>query len=522
MRDTLLLLLGLALLLPFVVWACAPALSDGTPTTDAYRAFRQGNERAEVGKLEEAAYHFSKAASSEDRRLARWAHYNLGTLAARRAHAQWTGDPLEASLAERQAGLDLLNKALVHYRDALELDPQFSDARYNLELIGLWIGRSQELWSQRDRREGRRNLGVLELLDELLAEQRALRDRNLALGEQPDSAGRLELARRLAGVQLGLSGEIATVQEKITLALESASSEWPETLNPVSLSSQPDEDREDELCDLADDARRAMVQAGELLKQGTLDGALTHQTRSTELLEEMHLGLVPFGQLLDDAVALQRRLITRVAPWAEEKETPKRWEIRQTMWDQDCLARWSQLLPDKASQSRQMWEAVRREAEVADVAPPADEGFTACVERTLAVAPKLQELTDLATVALLAGDAKSALTQQRAALVLLEEVLAQLPPRARASHRLEPPRSAPVVGESSEPSAAGGVSQEAGSAAKGPAEEKLASPNSRADSSSSPAELLLRQVRQRQRQRHLLEQRFQQEQRARNSVEKDW
>lgn len=529
-KDLWLLLLGMALILPWVAWAGAPAVTDLAAEEEPRAAFQVGVVLAVSGKLEEASEHFAKAALSNDRPLAARAHYNLGALTVRRAQALWGSDPEAAPLAVREAGSALLDQAMVHYRDALQQDGQFQDARYNLELIHLWKGRMRAQWSQRDRREARRRLGALEMLAQLISEERFLREQSGGLAKERDSNGRRELARGLGRLQLGLSEEIVALQEKIALALETPVSEWPEPINPLSLSASPEEqeevDLEGELCDLAEDAQHAMETAGKLLERGSLEEALSHQTRATELLDEIHLGLVPFPRLLAEAIQLQRHLIEEVAPRGAKGETAGASHLSLLTWDQEFLGWWAQWLPEKAKQSQRIWEAVRREQAASEESPAVEEDLAPCVEKVVAAAPRLQELTDAAAVELQAGRPQEALTKQRETLALLETVLALLPARVQATLD-EPPFPPPSFGERPEqaPSAQPPelpLPENARPALMGSVPERPSSLSTMGTPSSSSIERRFSQVRQRQRQRRALELQFQGDPRTMQKQERDW
>ncbi len=96
---------------------------------------------AAQGDTNQAAALLEKAAASSDREAAVRARYNLGCLAAEKARTLLGSRPEQAPIEARQQGLDLLARAAGHYRQCLQLDGNHADARHNLEVVRLVMGR---------------------------------------------------------------------------------------------------------------------------------------------------------------------------------------------------------------------------------------------------------------------------------------------------------------------------------------------------------------------------------------------
>jgi tetratricopeptide (TPR) repeat protein len=93
------------------------------------------------GQIEQAAERYASLVASPDREVAVRARYNLGCLVAQQARALLGDRPERAPLEARQEGLERLTRASRHFRDCLRLDDHHADARHNLEITRLWIGR---------------------------------------------------------------------------------------------------------------------------------------------------------------------------------------------------------------------------------------------------------------------------------------------------------------------------------------------------------------------------------------------
>ena len=170
---------------------------------------------AAAGDVEKARDLFRQAALARDTGLAARAHYNLGNLAAGEGRATLGEDPLAADPDSRQQAISLLLSAVAHYRDCLRLDQGHDDARYNLELIRLFIKHVQAQWDQHDREKAREEMGLLEFLAFIEKQQRNLRSTVQELDEQPDSPQRRQLTQQTSDQQAELMEEIEPLKQKI-------------------------------------------------------------------------------------------------------------------------------------------------------------------------------------------------------------------------------------------------------------------------------------------------------------------
>jgi tetratricopeptide (TPR) repeat protein len=100
-----------------------------------------GAALAAGGEIEQAAERYATLVDSPDREVAICARYNLGCLVAQQARTLLGDRPERAPLEARQQGLEQLARAAGHFRDCLRLDANHADARHNLEVARLWMGR---------------------------------------------------------------------------------------------------------------------------------------------------------------------------------------------------------------------------------------------------------------------------------------------------------------------------------------------------------------------------------------------
>ncbi len=116
------------------------------PGFDGREAFDQAAALAAEGRTAEARELLAAVSQSDDLQLAALAHYNLGCLAAGEARKLFGAAPDQLAAPQREEGLARLAQACEHFRQCLRRQPEYADARYNLELIRLWIGSNRTLW----------------------------------------------------------------------------------------------------------------------------------------------------------------------------------------------------------------------------------------------------------------------------------------------------------------------------------------------------------------------------------------
>jgi hypothetical protein len=403
--------------------------------------------------IEKAAELFRAAALSRDTRLAGRCHYNLGGLAAGQARAVFGEKPEEATPEVRAEGLQLLQMAVGHYRDCIELAPDHAEARHNLELIRLWIKQMEDVWRQRDRQKQRDEMNLLAFLQMLEAQQRMLRATARSLADQPDSPQRRQAFSVTSSAQRELSQEIEPLKEKITAAMQPAqpSGAPPPDESMVKVISL--------LTHLADDVGQAMQNAADNLDGESVDDAVGLQADAVAGLDQIYMAVVPFPGMVTRGVATQEELINRVAPAmesggeavdeeVEDDETvddANRPELDapEAAWDQRFVAGWGGILPGKAEHGMKNLDAIDPAA-MAGVAgqnsqQPAPDPAAAqkqqeqldqlktAMEKAVELGPQIYALAQDASGHLEKEELADALPKQEEALKLWKEIADLLP-----------------------------------------------------------------------------------------------
>ena len=119
---------------------------------------------------------------------------------------------------KRQEILDQLKAAVASFRHNLELQPDNSRARRDIELVRQWIKYYTDKWHEHDRQTRRQQTNLVAFLEFLIEAQRALRESVKALPATAPADAFAELKQ----VQNELQEEIIPLKEKIRTELAPA------------------------------------------------------------------------------------------------------------------------------------------------------------------------------------------------------------------------------------------------------------------------------------------------------------
>ncbi|MGA2059076.1 MAG: hypothetical protein ABSG67_01240 [Thermoguttaceae bacterium] len=343
-------------------------------------AFDRGCAYAATGELDKAVEQFQKAAAASDHKLAGLANYNMGCVAVARAKAKLGQKPEEAEGEDRTAALEFLIQAARHYHDALSMDGENSDARYNLETIRLWIKHIQDVWQKRDRQKRRDSMNLLQYLGWLESEQRSLKQIYKELGAAKSSPRQREAIRAAEDAQRTLAEEIQPLKEKIAATLTAPQQQQPGANQAASPSADVQKAIE-LLHHLADDVRVSMGKAADSLAGESFSQAAESQSQAVETIDQIFMAVAPYANLVERGINRQEELINQ-SPAAEKQENANEqnasakpaqhqpeaqardsrapFDGNEAAWNQRFIARYGRILSAKA----------RRELEQLDAMPP--------------------------------------------------------------------------------------------------------------------------------------------------------
>ena len=434
-------------------------------------AFDRACVAAAVGDVEEAVELFRQAALARETELAARAHYNLGCLSAEQGRATLGEDPVAAAPEQRQQGTSHLLAAVGHYRDCLKLDVEHSDARHNLELIRLFLKHIQSQWDERDRKQAREEMGLLEFLSMIEQRQTTLRSTVGGLTDEPDSPQRRQAASEAAADQRELQEEIEPLKEKIAAEFEAAGQSGAGGTTPPQ--PPPDDSQLEEaqrlLTQLADEAFDLMTDAAASVDGTSFPDAELKQRDVLDRLNQIYMAAAPFPQLLQRATQHQEQLVSTseaavpAEPSTNETDRPDESHPEndeqdgaasvepglpeidgaELQWQQSRVTDWSRMLGLKAESELPGVEAQLQsispdpssdddsntaDADQAETADNPDDptaqlkALRASLEKAVELSPRIVDHSEAAAGSLGQADVPKALPDQQEALKLLREI----------------------------------------------------------------------------------------------------
>ena len=244
---------------------------------------------------------YLQAGLAHDKSLAAAAHFNLGTLASEEARKLAGEHPETVAAEKRQEIVDQLKAAVASFRHSLELQPENTRARRDIELVRQWIKYYGDKWQAYDREKRRREMNLIAFLEFLIETQRALRESVKVLPSTTTADAFAELKR----VQDELEEEILPLKEKIKTELQPAQGGAGAGAQG---GSQELEKGIALLQGWADAAGEKMHSAGSKLLSRLAEGAATDQQAAIEEMERIWEAVIPFHPLLARDLADQTQI----------------------------------------------------------------------------------------------------------------------------------------------------------------------------------------------------------------------
>ena len=474
------------------------------------------------GDADKAIELFRQAAMSRDAPLAAGSHYNLGCVAAAKARTIFGEKPEQATPEIRTEGLQSLASAITHYRDCLEIEPNHSRARRNLELLRLWIKHMQDTWAKLDREKQRDEMDLLAFLEMIEAEQTGLRQVAKQLDTQEESPRRRQAIKQIKTEQDRLADEIEPLKAKIEQALQ------PPAAAPGQPAAKPPDPEQMKqasaaLNDMADRTRTAMLKASDRLDDQELPDAVGGQTEALDALNEIYSVIAPFQHVLQKATANEDRLVNSSKAIVDQPEEADSDDARPTDYpelarDQRRVEGWSEILPMKADAELKRLEAAPSapsSPKVVPVVPGTDpeqaeqakDALKKSLEKAKELGPKIQDLCDEAAISLEKEDAGAALPKQEEALKLLKEIAESLPKQPQQNQNQNDQQQ--QDDQKKQPK-------------QQPSDSDQQQQQRRQDPSRQQAEAVLRKVREREREHREIQKKLGRYLRGGIVVDKDW
>jgi Ca-activated chloride channel family protein len=279
----------------------------GDTAKAAIAAFDQACALHKKGDVAQAREWYLKAGLAHDRELAAAAHYNLGTLAAEEARRLAGEHPENVSADKRPEILEQLKSAVASFRHCLDMQPENTRARRDIELLRQWIKYYSDQWIAHDREKRRQETNLVQFLEFLIESERALRESVKSL---PASAPADAFAEPKQA-QDELAEEIGPLKEKIKSELT------PQ--QPQSGGTPPPNSSEMEkgialLQEWASAAGEKMASAARHLDGRQAESAVADQQAAVDELEKIWDAVILFHALLARDLKDQTTISQALAP----------------------------------------------------------------------------------------------------------------------------------------------------------------------------------------------------------------
>jgi len=273
----------------------------------AIAAFDQACASHRKGDVAQARESYLKAGLAHDKGLAASAHFNLGTLSAGEAGRLAGEHPENVAPEKRQEILDQLKAAVASFRHCLELQPDNSRARRDIELVRQWTKYYTDKWLAHDRETRRQQTNLVAFLEFLIETQRALRESVKALTATAPADAFAELNQ----VQIELQQEIIPLKEKINTEL---APQQPRGGSAPHGNSRELEQGITLLQGWASAAGDKMSSAARHLDDRHAGPAAADQQSAIDGLEKIWDAVIPFHALLARDLADQSKIARSLAP----------------------------------------------------------------------------------------------------------------------------------------------------------------------------------------------------------------
>lgn len=419
-------------------------------------AFNRACAAAGKADTDKAIEYLQKAALSRDADLAVAAHYNLGNLAAASANALFGEAPENATPEMRQEGLDHLNRAVRHYRDCLDLDRNHEEARYNLELIRLWIKHMEAVWKEKDRQDAREEMNLLQFLEMIENRQLMFMAMCRNLARETDTPLRRQALDETGEAQRELADEIEPLKQKIEQELQAQmqgamQQGMPQGGNPQGAPPGPggsggmSQEQLQQMTDLinsmkgwADEAGAAMQEVAGIIPANPAD-APPRQKEAVDALRRIFDIVAPYPNTVQKALQTEQMIVSATSPAVETPEEAGHVEYEDLAWQQERVGKLGDVMAFKAKEGLKALE--EQEAQSAGQAQPQpsvpgvdpeemkkqQEGLKKSMELAVEKSPELHTLASRAAESLNNEDAATALPDEEEALRILKEIAEPLP-----------------------------------------------------------------------------------------------
>lgn len=319
------------------------SLRDAKSNEQHIAYFDQACAEHRLGNRNKAIELYLQAAMARDRSLAARANFNLARVHVDSAKDIWqNGSPILEKKEDREKLVDEATKAIAAYRSSLELDPNATPSKKNIEIVRQWLKVVTDQWNEHDLNKRRNETDLVQFLDYMQTTQNEI----LSASTKLEDLYQLDQHAELKLLQESLMEEFPFLNDKIQEAVN------PSEQAPQSKISDEEKKEVQKVIDLmlgwSDTSRDYMKTASASLGRFRASESLEKQQLALDELDKIWNAVSPLELTLQRAIAEQRKIVASLEPF-ENDSTDEQIENRTVRDQNRVLARAITLQPKAES-----------------------------------------------------------------------------------------------------------------------------------------------------------------------------
>ena len=402
------------------------SLRDAKSNEQHIAYFDQACAEHRLGNRNKAIELYLLAAMARDRSLAARANFNLARVHVDSAKEIWQdGAKILEKKEEREKLVDEATQAIAAYRSSLELDPNATPSKKNIEVVRQWLKVVTDQWNEYDQNKRRNETDLTQFLDYMQATQNEI----LSASTKLEDLYQLDQHAELKLLQDSLTEEFPFLNEKIQEAVD------PSEQDPQATISDEEKKEVQKVIDLmlgwSDTSRDYMRTASASLERFRASESLEKQQLALDELDKIWNAVSPLDLTLERAIVEQRKIVTTLKPF--ENDSNDEQIEKKTIRDQNrVLARAVTLQPKAESMLAEISAADSSDASPpqqpqSEITPEQKEELKKFLQKAIELSPKAVTEIRSAIESLNQNDGAKSVAHAKEAQRLLEEIKKEQP-----------------------------------------------------------------------------------------------
>jgi Ca-activated chloride channel family protein len=402
------------------------SLRDAKSNEQHIAYFDQACAEHRLGNRNKAIELYLQAAMARDRSLAARANFNLARVHVDTAKDIWQdGSKILEKKEDREKLVDEAKQAIAAYRSSLELDPNATPSKKNIEIVRQWLKVVMDQWNEYDQNKRRNETDLLQFLDYMQSKQSEI----LSASTKLEDLYQLDQHAELKLLQDSVMEEFPFLNEKIQEAIN------PSEKDPQAKISDEEKKEVQKVLDLmlgwSDTSRDYMKTASASFERFRASESLEKQQLALDELDKIWNAVSPLEQTLQRAIAEQRKIVSSLVPF--ESDSTNEQVERKTIREQDrVLARAITLQPKAESMLAELSTADSADENApqqagGEITPEQKEEMKKFLKKAIELSPKAITEIRSAIESLNQNDGAKSLIHAKEAQRLLEEIKKEQP-----------------------------------------------------------------------------------------------